>query len=67
LASAAYAIAPGGTEKGTITLDNDSSTDATPSPLNIAGTAGLKEQGTISSPSGFPVYTPVPGTTPGKF
>ncbi len=66
LASAAYAIAPGGKEVGTIVLDNDSSTDATPSPLNIAGT-GLPEQGTISSPSGFPVYTPVQGTTPKKF
>ena len=61
LASAAYAIAPGGTEKGTVVLDNDLSTDATPSPLNIAGTAGIQEQGTISSPSSFPIYTPTTG------
>jgi hypothetical protein len=62
LASAAYAIAPGGTEKGTVTTDNDLSTEATPSPNNVAGTSGLAESGTISSPSSFKIYTPVSGT-----
>ncbi len=65
LASAAYAIAPGGTEKGTVTTDNDLSSNATPSTLNVAG-SGLAEQGTISSPSSFKIYTPLSGsyTTP---
>jgi hypothetical protein len=58
LASAAYAIAPKGSEKGIIHVDDDKSTDATPATLNVAGTKGLSEVGTISSPSGFPVYTP---------
>jgi len=62
LASAAYAIAPGGTEKGTVTLDTDLSTDATPKSNNVAGKKGVKEQGTISSPNSFPIYTPVKGT-----
>jgi hypothetical protein len=66
LATAAYAIAPGGSEKGTIVLDNDLSTDATPATLNVAGTKGLPESGTISSPNSFPIYTPLTGknTTP---
>ncbi len=62
LASAAYLVAPGGTEKGTVTTDNDLSTDATPKTLNIAGTKGVAESGTISSSSSFPIYTPVTGT-----
>jgi hypothetical protein len=62
LASAAYLVAPGGTEKGTVTTDNDLSSDATPKTLNIAGTSGIQESGTISSSSSFPIYTPVTGT-----
>jgi hypothetical protein len=62
LAGAAYLVAPGGKEKGTVTTDNDLSTDATPKTLNIAGTKGVKESGTISSSSGFPIYTPVKGS-----
>jgi hypothetical protein len=61
LASAAYAIAPGGTEDGTVTTDTYLSSDATPATKNIAG-SGLAESGTISSPNGFPIYTPVTGT-----
>ena len=57
LASAAYAVAPGGSEDGTITTDNDLSSDGTPSPSNLAG-SGLSEKGIISSPSSFNVYTP---------
>jgi hypothetical protein len=66
LASAAYLVAPGGTEQGTVTTDNDLSTDATPKTLNIAGKKGVAESGTISSSSSFPIYTPVTGslTTP---
>jgi hypothetical protein len=62
LASAAYLVAPGGTEKGTVVTDNDLSTDATPATSNIAGTKGVAESGTISSSSSFPIYTPVSGT-----
>jgi hypothetical protein len=68
LASAAYAIAPGGSEKGTVVTDTDLSTDANggttakPNSKNIAGKKGVAEQGTISSPSSFPIYTPVTGT-----
>lgn len=62
LASAAYAIAPGGSEKGTVTTDTDLSTDATPKTNNIAGKNGVAEQGTISSPNSFPIYTPKKGT-----
>jgi hypothetical protein len=62
LASAAYLVAPGGTEKGTVTKDNDLSTDATPKTSNIAGKKGVAESGTISSSSSFPIYTPVTGT-----
>jgi hypothetical protein len=68
LASAAYAVAPGGSEKGTVVTDTDLSTDANggtkaePSSTNIAGKKGVPEQGTISSPSSFPIYTPVTGT-----
>jgi hypothetical protein len=66
LATAAYAAAPNGSEKGTVTLDTDLSTDATPKTLNIAGTKGVAESGKISSPSSFPIDTPVSGslTTP---
>ena len=63
LASAAYALAPGGKEKGTVTTDDDLSTDATPSTLNVAG-SGVKEQGKISSASSFPIYTPKKGSPP---
>jgi len=62
LATAAYAVAPNGTEKGTVTTDVDLSTDATPSSMNVAGTKGLPEQGTISSPNSFPISTPVTGS-----
>jgi hypothetical protein len=58
LATAAYGIAAGGKEKGTVTLDNDLSSDAKPSTLNLAGKKGIPEEGYISSPSGFAVYTP---------
>jgi hypothetical protein len=61
LASAAYALAPGGSEKGTVNTDTDLSTDATPKSMNVAGSKGVTEQGTISSPSEFPIYTPVSG------
>jgi hypothetical protein len=64
LASAAYALAPNGKEKGTVTTDDDVSTDATPSTNNVAGTSGVKEQGKISSASSFPVYTPKSGKPP---
>lgn len=67
LASAAYAIAPNGSEKGTVTLDTDLATNATPSSQNVAGTNGIPEEGTISSPNGFPIYTPPQGSTPGYF
>ena len=68
LASAAYALAPNGSEKGTVTTDTDLSTDATPKSMNVAGTKGVAESGTISSPSSFPIYTPVNGTlTTGSF
>jgi hypothetical protein len=30
--------------------------------MNIAGKKGVAESGTISSPSSFPIYTPVTGT-----
>jgi hypothetical protein len=62
LASAAYLVAPGGTEKGTVTKDNDLSSDGTPKTSNIAGKSGVQESGTISSSSSFPIYTPVTGT-----
>jgi hypothetical protein len=62
LATAAYAAAPNGSEKGTVTLDTDQSSDATPKSLNIAGKKGLAESGQISSPNSFPIYTPVSGT-----
>jgi hypothetical protein len=62
LASAAYLVAPGGTEKGTVVTDNDLSSDGTPATLNIAGKKGVQESGTISSSSSFPIYTPVSGT-----
>jgi hypothetical protein len=62
LAGAAYLVAPGGKESGTVTLDDDVSTDATPKTSNIAGTNGVQESGTISSSSSFPIYTPVSGT-----
>jgi hypothetical protein len=58
LASAAYAIAPNGTEQGTITVDNDLSSDGTPATKNIAGSSGLFEEGDITSGSSFNVYTP---------
>jgi hypothetical protein len=58
LASAAYAVAPGGTEKGTITIDDDLSSDGTPATKNIAGSSGLFEEGDITSASSFNVYTP---------
>lgn len=61
LATAAYAVAPNGSEQGTVTTDTDLSTDATPKSVNIAG-KGLAESGTISSPSSFPIYTPASGT-----
>jgi hypothetical protein len=67
LASAAYAIAPNGSEKGTVTLDTDLATNATPSSQNVAGTNGIPEEGTISSPNGFNVFTPPQGSTPGYF
>jgi hypothetical protein len=62
LASAAYAIAPGGKEDGTVTTENDLSSDGTPSTSNIAGTNGIAESGTISSPSSFKIDTPTSGT-----
>jgi hypothetical protein len=62
LASAAYALAPGGKEKGLVTTDDDNSSDATPATSNIAGTKGIKESGKISSPSGFNIDTPTSGT-----
>jgi hypothetical protein len=58
LASAAYTLAPGGSEQGTVVTDTDVSSDAKPASLNIAGSSGLAESGTISSPSSFPIYTP---------
>lgn len=64
LASAAYVLAPNGKEKGTVVTDNDMSTDATPSTNNVAGTKGVKEVGTISSSSSFPIYTPKKGSPP---
>jgi hypothetical protein len=66
LASAAYLVAPDGTEKGTVKTDKDLSSDGTPKTLNIAGTKGIAESGKISSSSSFPIYTPVTGsiTTP---
>ncbi len=64
LASAAYALAPGGKEKGTVTTDDDLSTDGTPSTLNVAGTKGVKELGKISSANSFPNYTPKKGSPP---
>ena len=67
LASAAYGIAPGGSEKGTVTTDDDLSTDATPSTQNVAGSSGIPEEGTISSPKSFPIYTPPQGSSPGYF
>jgi hypothetical protein len=63
LASAAYAVAPNGSEKGTITTDDDLSSDGTPATKNIAGTSGLFEEGIITSPSSFPVYTPTTNGT----
>jgi len=65
LGEAAYTLAPGGSEKGTITTDDDLSTDATPSTSNVAG-AGLNEEGTIKA-STFPVYTPPKKTSPKYF
>lgn len=67
LASAAYGLAPNGSEKGTVTLDNDLSSNASPSTSNIAGSKGLKEQGKINSPSSFPIYTPKKTATPPTF
>jgi hypothetical protein len=67
LASAAFAIAPNGSEQGTVTLDTDLVTNGTPSSQNVAGTNGLPEEGSISSPNGFPIYTPPQGSTPGFF
>jgi hypothetical protein len=61
LSEAAYALAPKGSEKGTVTVDNDVSTDATPATSNIAGVNGVPESGTISSASGFPITTPPTG------
>jgi hypothetical protein len=66
LASAAYATAPDGSEQGTVTTDNDQSTDGSPSTLNVAG-SGIPEEGSISSPNGFPIYTPPQGSSPGYF
>ena len=66
LASAAYAIAPKGSEKGTVTTDDDLSTDGTPSTENVAG-SGIPEEGTISSPNSFPIYTPPKGSSPDYF
>jgi len=67
LASAAYAIAPGGSEQGTVVTDTDLSSDATPSSENVAGSSGVPEDGTISSPNSFPIYTPPQGSSPGYF
>jgi hypothetical protein len=67
LAAAANAIAPDGSERGTVTLDNDLSTDASPKTNNIAGKKGIKEFGMISTGvNSFKVYTPKTGyeTTP---
>ncbi|MFZ0664626.1 MAG: hypothetical protein WAM97_02655 [Acidimicrobiales bacterium] len=62
LASAAYTLAPGGKEDGTVTTDNDLSSDGTPATNNIAGKKGIAESGTISSPSSFTIDTPTTGT-----
>ena len=67
LASAAYALAPNGSEQGTVTTDQDLSTDAKPATDNVAGSKGVQEKGTISSPNGFPIYTPPQGSSPGYF
>jgi hypothetical protein len=62
LASAAYTLAPGGKEDGTVVTDDDNSSDATPATNNIAGKKGIAESGTISSPSSFNIDTPTSGT-----
>jgi hypothetical protein len=63
LATAADSLAPGGKEDGTVTVDTDLSTDGKPSSLNIAGTKGVAESGTIGTgTSSFKIYTPVKGT-----
>lgn len=65
LASTWYAITgPNGYEEGTVTQENESSTDATPSSLNVAGTHGVPEYGSISSSTSFKVYAPPQGATP---
>jgi hypothetical protein len=65
LASTWYALAgPNGYEEGTVTQENEASTDATPSPLNVAGTQGVPEYGNISSSKSFKVYAPPQGSTP---
>lgn len=62
LASAAYTLAPNGKEDGTVTTDDDNSSDAKPASKNIAGKKGIAESGTISSPSSFTIDTPTSGT-----
>jgi hypothetical protein len=66
LASTAYGLAPGGSEKGQVVNDNYTSSDATLPGDNVAKPP-FNESGTISSPSSFNVYTPAKGgyvTTP---
>jgi hypothetical protein len=62
LATAADSLAPGGKEDGTVILDTDLSTDATPKSNNVAG-KGVAESGTIGTGTqSFKIYTPVKGT-----